>query len=81
MLSLGQNLNLKDMITADILSLVTSDGTSTRNRNRESKISELFVLSESLSESENFSRISDFENDSLEFVWLQPKLQSKNIGT
>ena len=33
----------------------------------ESKISELFLLSES----ENFNRISDFENDSLEFACLQ----------
>ena len=51
------------------------DETSTRNR--ESKISKLFLVSES----ENFNRISDSENDSLEFVWLQLKLQSKNIGT
>ena len=41
----------------------------------ESKQSELFLLSES----ENFYRISDSENDSLEFVSLQPKflLQEK----
>ena len=57
--------------------MITSDGTSTRNRNRESKVSELFLLSVS----ENFIQISDSENDSLEFVCLQLKLQSKNIGT
>ena len=57
--------------------VVTSDGTSTRNRNRESKISELFLVSES----ENFNRVIDSENDSLEFVCLQLKLQVKNFGT
>ena len=55
----------------------SSDGTSTRNRNRESKILELFLVSES----ENFNRISDSENDFLESVYLHIQLQSKNIGT
>ena len=55
--------------------LKENDETSTRNR--ESKISELFLVSES----ENFNRISDFENDSLELVCLQLKLQFKNIGS
>ena len=55
----------------------TSDGTSTWNRDWKSKILELFLLSES----ENFNQFSDSENDSLEFVCLQLKLQSKNIGT
>ena len=47
----------------------SSDGTSTRNRNRESKLSESFLVWES----ENFNKISDSENDSLEFVCLQLK--------
>ena len=55
----------------------SSDETSTRNRNRESKILEHFLVSES----ENFNRISDSENDSLESVCLHIKLQCKNIGT
>ena len=55
--------------------VISSDGTSTRNQ--ESKISELFLVLES----ENFSRISDSKNDSLEFVCLQLKLQSQNIRT
>ena len=55
--------------------IIITDGTSTRNR--ESEISKLFLVSES----ENFNRISDSENNSLEFVCLQVKLQSKNIGT
>ena len=55
--------------------VISSDGTSTRNQ--ESKISELFLVLES----ENFSRISDSKNDSLKFVCLQLKLQSKNIRT
>ena len=46
---------------------VISDGT--RNRNRESEISKLFLVSES----GNFDQISDNENDSLEFVCLIPK--------
>ena len=61
------------------MGLNISDGTSTQNR--ESKISELFLVSESILESENFNRSSDSENDSLEFVCLELKLQSKNIGT
>ena len=40
------------------------------------KILELFLVSES----ENYNQNSDSENDSLEFVCLQLKLQSKNIG-
>ena len=59
------------------VNIKTSDGTSIRNRNRELKISELFLVSES----EYFNRIYDSENDSLEFVCLQLKLQSKNIGS
>ena len=55
------------------MSVKISDGTSTRNL--ESKISELFLVSE------NINRISDSENDSLEFACLQLKLQSRNIGT
>ena len=57
--------------------VISSDETSNRNRNRESKISELFLVSES----RNFNRISDSENDSLEFTCLQLKLQAKNIRT
>ena len=57
--------------------MLTSDGMSTRNR--ESKISKLYLVSESVSE--NFNRISDSANDSSDFVYLQHKLQSKNIGT
>ena len=55
----------------------SSDGTSTKNRNGELKILKVFLVSES----ENFNQISDSGNDSLEFVCLQLKLQSKNIGT
>ena len=50
---------------------------SPRNRNLESKISEHFLVSVS----ENFNQISDSENDSLEFVCLHLKSQSKNIET
>ena len=46
-------------------------------QNRKSKISELFLVLEL----ENFNQIFDSGNDSLEFVWLQLKLGSKNIGT
>ena len=63
-------------ITSDCV-VIISDETSTRNWNRESKISQLFLVLES----ENFNRISDSKNDSLKFVCLQLKLQSKNIGT
>ena len=46
--------------------MVRSDGKGIRNWNRESKISELFLVSEL----QNFNRYSDSENDSLEFVCL-----------
>ena len=50
-----------------------SDGMSTRNR--ETKMSELFLVSES----ENFNQILNSESDSLEFVNLNYNL--KNIWT
>ena len=62
-------------LSHDFLILKSGGGTSTRNW--ELKISELFLVSESV----NFHRISDYENDSLKSVCWQLKLKAKNIGT
>ena len=59
------------LIIKRIKVVICNDGTSTWNR--ESKILELFLVSEST----NSDRISDFEYDSLEFVCFQ--IPSKNL--
>ena len=62
-----QKLNSNETFESTAQCIMTSDDASTRNR--ELKISQLFLVSKL----ENFNRISDSENDSFEFICLPLK--------